>query len=252
MSDKVVEFIRNSIKRGHERALIEEKLRGIGIGQQEIAAAFAEAAAPTGTAAAADLTLPAHATPAPPGPANPSAGGRPDIEGALRAAASHAGDFFSDSRRRNHKPFARGASAYFMASECVGAAVLSLMVVAVVVFSPGALPVLVLVPLMFALGAAYGFLYISRFSFALERAYLFVRKGAFIHSYTLLPYENIQDIHVTQGVMERMFGLTRVIIFTATTSAAGAESIPGLGREDAEALKEGLFAKMREAKDVTD
>lgn len=111
---------------------------------------------------------------------------------------------------------------------------------------------LVLVGLLSFSDVAYSWWYISSFIFSLEGQYLFVRKGVIAHSYTIIPYENVQDIHVVQSLSDRIFGVWSVIIFTATATSAGSDNIFGLEKENAERLKEAVFAKMKEAKHVTD
>jgi len=64
-------------------------------------------------------------------------------------------------------------------------------------------------------------------------------------------YENIQDIHVVQGMLEKIFGLWSVHAYTATTGQS-AQVIPGLSKENAEKLKDDLFTRIRRSKDVTD
>jgi membrane protein YdbS with pleckstrin-like domain len=57
--------------------------------------------------------------------------------------------------------------------------------------------------------------------------YLFVRKGVVTPGYTMIPYENIQDVHLDQPILEKALGLCNVRIYTATFSAKGSEMIPG-------------------------
>jgi membrane protein YdbS with pleckstrin-like domain len=102
------------------------------------------------------------------------------------------------------------------------------------------------------LDVLYSWFYISSFIFSLDEQYIFVRKGVIAHNYTIIPYENVQDIHVVQSITDRIFGVWSVIIFTATATAAGSDNILGLKKEDAEVFKEAVFAKIKEAKHVTD
>ena len=98
----------------------------------------------------------------------------------------------------------------------------------------------------------YGWLFISKFVFTLEKNCLLVRKGVITNSYTLIPYENIQDVHIVQSLIGRIFRVWSVIIFTATATASGSELVPGLGKESADRFREKIFLKMKEAKHVTD
>lgn len=100
--------------------------------------------------------------------------------------------------------------------------------------------------------AAYSFLYVSGFVFTLEEKCVLVRKGVITYSFTLIPYENIQDVHLVQSITGRIFGVWSVIIFTATATSAGSEQVIGLRKENAERFKESIFQKIKEAKHVTD
>lgn len=106
--------------------------------------------------------------------------------------------------------------------------------------------------LLLPVGFFYSWLYVSRFVYTLEEKCLLVRKGAIIYGYTLIPYENVQDVHVVQSFTGRVLGVWSVIIFTATATSAGSEHIFGLGKETAERFKEKLFYRIKEAKHVTD
>jgi len=113
-------------------------------------------------------------------------------------------------------------------------------------------PLIALLPLSIPFTIWYGREFIRTFRFRLDGTHLMVRKGVFKRSYTLIPYENIQDVHVVQGFVERMFGIWHIGIFTATASLRGSERILGLRQEEAQRLKSELFRRMREAKHVTD
>lgn len=98
----------------------------------------------------------------------------------------------------------------------------------------------------------YSWLYISNFVFTMENPCFLVRKGAIIYSHTLIPYENIQDIHLVQSLTDRIFGVWSVLIFTATATEKGSEQVIGLSKESAEKLKEAIFLRIKEVKHVTD
>ena len=62
-------------------------------------------------------------------------------------------------------------------------------------------------------------------------------------------YDRIQDITVTQGVIDRLFGLFLVFVETAGGSnkkgVARGLRLPGLSREDAEKVKDFLLDKVK-------
>jgi membrane protein YdbS with pleckstrin-like domain len=147
-----------------------------------------------------------------------------------------------EDKGENFERFAGGAWLSMIVATILGVVLWSLIL----------FPLLALIPLTLPLGAWYGNEYLKRFRFRLERAHLFVRRGVIIYAYTLIPYENIQDVHVVQGYLERLFGVWSVIVFTATASARGSETVPGLSREGAENLRKAIFQKIKEAKHVAD
>lgn len=67
-------------------------------------------------------------------------------------------------------------------------------------------------------------------------------------SSSYIYYDRIQNINVTQGVLERIFGLYSVTVETAAESSAknkkGGLKIPGLSKLDAEKIKNFLLAKV--------
>jgi putative membrane protein len=62
-----------------------------------------------------------------------------------------------------------------------------------------------------------------------------------------VAYRRIQDIHLTNGIIQRWFGLATVSIQTAAGSATPEVSIEGV--LEAEALRDYLYTKMRGVRD---
>jgi len=94
--------------------------------------------------------------------------------------------------------------------------------------------------------------YFKLFLFELRESCLFSRKGVITPDYTMIPYENIQDVHIDQPVIEKALGICNVRIFTATFSARGSETINGLSVADAEAFKNAVFQKIAGVRKVVD
>lgn len=82
-------------------------------------------------------------------------------------------------------------------------------------------------------------------AYASEEKELHLRVGALWHRHTAVTHNRIQHLEIEQSPFERMLGLARLIIFTAGGSGADL-TIPGLAREDATALRDGLLAVIRE------
>lgn len=79
----------------------------------------------------------------------------------------------------------------------------------------------------------------ERFRYALREPDLLVTRGVLFRSWTSVPYERIQFVDTRQGPLERLFGLSRVLVYTA--SGAGADAvIPGLAEETATNLRDRL------------
>src|SRR6187401_3417772 len=69
------------------------------------------------------------------------------------------------------------------------------------------------------------------------------RQGLLWRSEVNITYRRIQDIHLTNGLLQRWFGLATVSIQTAAGSASPAIEIEGV--LEAEALRDFLYTKMR-------
>ena len=71
--------------------------------------------------------------------------------------------------------------------------------------------------------------------------------GILFRRQIIVNYERIQDIHLRSNVVERWLGLARVMIQTASGSAASEMTIEGL--KEFEALRDFLYSRMRGVKD---
>ncbi len=78
-----------------------------------------------------------------------------------------------------------------------------------------------------------------------EEEELHVRHGLLIRVQTAVPFARVQHIDIAQGPIERRFGLTRLVLHTAGTRGASIR-LPGLAREQAEAMRDRIRAKIRE------
>ena len=75
-----------------------------------------------------------------------------------------------------------------------------------------------------------------------------VVRGVLIRRETSIPLGRIQHVDTRQGPLERLFGLSRLQVFTASGAGADA-SIPGLDRAIADALRDRLVAKANAERD---
>lgn len=71
--------------------------------------------------------------------------------------------------------------------------------------------------------------------------------GILFRREVIIQYARIQDIHLRSNVVERWLGLARVLIQTASGSAAAEMTLEGL--QEFEAIRDFLYARMRGVKD---
>ena len=71
-----------------------------------------------------------------------------------------------------------------------------------------------------------------------------VVRGWLWRSDTIVPFGRVQHIDVTQGAIERYYGLSTLVLHTAGTHNASV-ALPGLAREDAVAMRETIRAHIR-------
>jgi len=82
---------------------------------------------------------------------------------------------------------------------------------------------------------------LDTYRFSLQPTHVFVRSGAINAHYHLLPYENIQDAQMDQGLLERVFGVASVVVSTPASEAR----IPFLKIEDAKRFQQDVLSRAR-------
>jgi uncharacterized protein len=83
-----------------------------------------------------------------------------------------------------------------------------------------------------------------RWGYARQGDELHVKHGVLTHIETSVAFHRVQHIDVAQGPLERMCGVTRLVLNTAGT-AHSQISLPGLTRETAEVLRDEIRAHIR-------
>lgn len=79
----------------------------------------------------------------------------------------------------------------------------------------------------------------ARWGWAWTGKELHVASGWLTRSHTIVPASRVQHIDVTQGPVERMFGVATLVLHTAGT--AGSEvDLPGISRDTAEAIRDAI------------
>lgn len=90
------------------------------------------------------------------------------------------------------------------------------------------------------LSAAFAFRRVRAIGYVLREDDLLFRKGIMFERVIAVPYGRLQLVDVTRGPLLRALGLASLKFVTA--SAATGVNLPGLPREDAEALRDRLVA----------
>jgi len=87
-----------------------------------------------------------------------------------------------------------------------------------------------------------------RWRFALRDDDLWIHRGVIWRSTSVIPYARLQFVDTTQGPLDRLFGLSQLIVHTAAPGTSG--QLPGLPSAEAEALRERLARVRTSARDV--
>lgn len=97
---------------------------------------------------------------------------------------------------------------------------------------------LYLPPLLVAgVGAGIPALRYRRWRYEIRPRDLYFSHGAIFFRQTLIPFDRIQFVESRQGPVDRAFGLSQVVVYTA---AGKAGQIPGLNQVEADQLREEL------------
>ncbi len=106
----------------------------------------------------------------------------------------------------------------------------------------GSMALLLLVLLIVQVGVWPPLSY-DRFRYAVRDRDLWVARGVLFRQQSVIPHARIQHVDTRQGPVERIFGLTRLLVFTASGMAADG-GIPGLDSATAEALRDDLAGRV--------
>jgi hypothetical protein len=74
---------------------------------------------------------------------------------------------------------------------------------------------------------------------------LHIRRGLLVRTRTIVPFGRVQHIDLSQGPVERRFGVATLILHTAGTRGA-AVPLPGLAQDEAERMRDRIRAKIRQ------
>jgi hypothetical protein len=85
----------------------------------------------------------------------------------------------------------------------------------------------------------------ARWGYAMDGEDLRIAHGVWTHTETLVPLSRVQHLDVSQGPLERGFGVCRLVLHTAGTMHSRVV-LPGLARATAEAMRDEIRARLRE------
>ena len=98
---------------------------------------------------------------------------------------------------------------------------------------------LVLLAAGIAAGSLFGRAAWRRRTWALAPKALELRHGVVVNRATTIPFERIQQIDLERGPLERMFGLSQLVVRTAAATTDA--TLYGLSPEDADGLRQRLL-----------
>lgn len=98
---------------------------------------------------------------------------------------------------------------------------------------------------VFALGGGFAVLRYRAWRFELQPDALFLERGVLTEVRTVMPFVRVQHVDTQRNPVERILGLSRVVVYTAGSRGADV-TIPGLTAERATALREELRTRASE------
>jgi len=102
------------------------------------------------------------------------------------------------------------------------------------------LPVLAVSFVLFAsLGVVYSVLRYRNWGFEMREDYLYLEHGVIRKIKTKVPYVRVQHVDTQRNLIDRIAGLSSVVVYTAGSRGADV-GIPGLLPEDADIIQEEL------------
>ncbi|MEA1962081.1 MAG: PH domain-containing protein [Bacillota bacterium] len=93
-------------------------------------------------------------------------------------------------------------------------------------------------PFLLSLFVLYGILYWFRYVFYVSEQELRLEYGIFKRKKRYIPFERIQTVQTSAGILQRMFGLVKLQVETAGGGSEAEFVLPALSREKADALRQ--------------
>ena len=117
-------------------------------------------------------------------------------------------------------------------------------------FSLGIIGVLIYILVVVFITEVYARMAYKRFLYEFTEDNLKVEKGIIWKRYSNIPYERVQNVDITRGILARMLGFSSVNIQTAGYSYTGRGMpvsegyLPAVDMQEAEQIREFLMAKI--------
>jgi membrane protein YdbS with pleckstrin-like domain len=123
-----------------------------------------------------------------------------------------------------------------------------------------ALPVLGFFVFALIVGTIYNLFYLNAISYSYNEREFNLKGGIIARFEKILPYSRIQHVIITRNYIQRLFGLSSIIIQTASPTLfvnynnqnrdpfVGSPQVPGLNKEDAIKLKDYLISRISKSK----
>lgn len=89
------------------------------------------------------------------------------------------------------------------------------------------------------IGVLYTFLRYRNWRYEVRDDHIYLEHGVLVKTRTMVPFVRIQHIDSQRGALERLTGLSHLVVYTAGSRGADV-TVPGLSREDAESLQKKL------------
>lgn len=106
---------------------------------------------------------------------------------------------------------------------------------------PLGVPALVLAVLLGVVVWRMSRLAYERWRYELAPETLELRRGVVVHSHTAIPYFRVQHIDITRSPVERLLGLSQLVVRTAAATTDA--TIPGVAASEAESLRDVILAR---------
>lgn len=100
---------------------------------------------------------------------------------------------------------------------------------------------LILFTFLIALSTIYSILKYKRWGYELREDYLYLEHGVIWKITSMVPYVRIQHVDTQRGAIDRLIGLSNVVVYTAGSRGADVH-IPGLMKNNADDMQ----VKLRE------